>query len=342
LEKLVVGKKRGRKPVVDRISNPSSPSEFESHGKDCSPEERDDETEPEYDHEHEHENDHENDHDQECLSDHTPLSSPLSSSCSSSLPAPSQSNSSSLSSSCSIDTFSYEESQSATEDLQKYLLLGESEQHLQQQQQQFHYQLDQQLPEEQGDQRLIFSQNNETQCENDDALVPSLTPPQYKEFVAPCVRSATPAIFLGVDESRSSKVFIRSTTRSLSDLLQFQHGQLEGMDFRDLMPRVMFRSCLLSCYQKVLENQENKQQLLVFTIPTILKARTGLVPVELTFNVSGELTETAISRVDVRELSIQEALTLSLPIFNTDLDDSGIMNPLSFDDYLSFGLDQTC
>jgi len=326
-----VGKKRGRKPVNERLSNPSSPSEGGSRkvaGKErnsLSPEERDNELENDNENE-----DQDQDYDEceppECLSESSCCSSPVhhhNHNHQHQHDAPSN----------PVPVFSYPAVPVQPEEMmQKYMLAQDQHQ----------YQPDHQYAEEQEqieDQRLGFpSDSLNDQYQNDDALVPSLTPPQYKEFPS----RQPPSIFLGVDESRSSKVFIRSTTRSFSDLLQFPHGQLDGMDFRDLMPRAMFRSCLLSCYQKVLENQETKQPVIVFTIPTILKTRTGVIPVELTFNVSGDFMESSVNRVDVRELSVQEALNHSLPIFNTDLDDPGIMNPLAFDDYLSFGVDQTC
>jgi len=327
-----VGKKRGRKPVTDRVSNPSSPAK-EIHS--LSPEERDeesDEYEPEHEHEYEYEEREHESEQLECLSSSCTPSPPSVSS----LPSlPSTNHFSfgiSLPSTSSISTTS----STSTDDLQKYMLtLNDPNQQ--------QYQLDEhehELEQEQ-DQRVVYLSSENHSQNNDDALVPSLTPPQYKEFFAPSSR-VLPAIFLGVDETRSSKVFIRSVTRSFSELIQYSQAELEGMDFRDLMPRALFRTVLLNCYQKILENQDKEEQ--VFTVPTLLKMRSGIVPVELTFNMPTEINEDMISKVDVRELSMQEALNLQLPIFNySDFDDSSIMNPLSFDDYLTFGgLDQTC
>jgi len=116
-------------------------------------------------------------------------------------------------------------------------------------------------------------------------------------------------------------IYICAATESFSIMLGRSHRELEGLPFREILPRGMYKSCLMAWFQTFTAERAKGHPVVTFRLPSILLGANSLIPVELT-SIIAETSqgEIAVIRMDVREISTAEAMSAGLPLFDPSID----------------------
>lgn len=157
-----------------------------------------------------------------------------------------------------------------------------------------------------------------------DALVPSFFTKEV--ILKPVERPFIPPSF-NLRKEGHRLIYICSATDSFATLLGRSHREIEGLAFRDILPRGLYKSCLMTWFQTYSQERAKGHPVVSFQLPCILVGSAALIPVELTSIIAeNSMGDIAVIRMDVREISTAEALAAGLPLFDPNIDnDTGDM-----------------